>query len=172
MPRAGFSPAENDAPKPGVHIPMYLNRFKASPSLETLFVPVIRTMAIAVLATAAVASANAQTSSSSSDQAAQLPAASSFLPPKVPPAEPQYSSSADQNQPSTEASLNPAGGVNFANFLQYGGGQRRRYGAPRYRGNNTNADGSPKWTGYVGAGLAQPSGNPWKYDTPSWAFHV
>jgi hypothetical protein len=173
-PDAGFLSAENDATKPGVYITMSFIQFKASP-LETLFVPAVRTMAVAILATAAVA-AHAQASSSSNDQAAPLPAASSFFAPSqmTPAATPQplYSSSADQNAPDTEASLNPAGGVNFANYMQYGGGQRRRYGAPRYRGNNTNADGSPKWTGYAGVGLAQPVGNTWKYDTPSWAFQV
>jgi hypothetical protein len=142
---------------------MFLNRLKASPSLDTLFVPALRTMSVAVLATAVAGVGYAQTSSSSSEQAVQLPAMVTA---------PAYSSSADQAVPATQASLNPVGGVNFANFLQYGGGQRRRYGAPRYRGNNTNADGSPKWMGYAGVGLSQPVGNTWKYDTPSWAFQV
>ena len=52
---------------------------------------------------------------------------------------------------------------------QYG---RRRYGAPRYRGSNTNADGSEKYTGFVGGGFTIPLGNTHKYDTPSWGFQV
>jgi hypothetical protein len=48
----------------------------------------------------------------------------------------------------------------------------RRYGRPRYRGSNQNADGSNKWTGIVGAGFTQPV-----YDTggtviPSWGFQL
>jgi len=56
------------------------------------------------------------------------------------------------------------------NAMQYNG--RRRYGRPRYRGGNTNADGSNKWMFYGGAGLSQPSGNTWKYFTPSWGIQV
>ncbi len=52
---------------------------------------------------------------------------------------------------------------------QYG---RRRYGAPRYRGGNTNADGSEKYTAYAGAGVGIPLGNQHKYDTASWGFQV
>jgi len=56
------------------------------------------------------------------------------------------------------------------NAMQYNG--RRRYGRPRYRGGNTNADGSNKWMFYGGVGLAQPSGNTWKYFTPSWGIQL
>jgi len=56
------------------------------------------------------------------------------------------------------------------NAMQYNG--RRRYGKPRYRGGNTNADGSNKWIFYGGAGLSQPAGNTWKYFTPSWGIQV
>ena len=57
-----------------------------------------------------------------------------------------------------------------ANAMQYG--QRRRYGAPRYRGGNTNADGSEKYTGFAGVGLTIPTGVTHKYDTTSWSFQV
>lgn len=60
---------------------------------------------------------------------------------------------------------------NLAEEMQYGGG-RRRYGSPRYRGNNTNADGSSKYMFYAGAGFEQPDGNTWKYFTPSWGFQI
>ena len=52
---------------------------------------------------------------------------------------------------------------------QYG---RRRYGAPRYRGSNSNADGSEKYTGFVGGGVTLPIGDQHRYDTPSWGFQV
>ena len=52
---------------------------------------------------------------------------------------------------------------------QYG---RRRYGAPRYRGSNTNADGSEKYTAFAGGGFTAPLGDQHKYDTVSWGFQV
>ena len=52
---------------------------------------------------------------------------------------------------------------------QYG---RRRYGRPRYRGSNTNADGSEKYTFFAGAGFTQPLGNTYHYQTPSWGVEV
>jgi hypothetical protein len=85
---------------------------------------------------------------------------------------PLFSSSNDSASTTLDASLNPVSAVNFANMMQYGGGQRRRYGAPRYRGNNTNADGSPKYSFFAGVGLVQPIGNTYKYLTPSYGFQV
>ncbi len=66
------------------------------------------------------------------------------------------------------ASLEKGIGLPGAN-AQYG---RRRYGAPRYRGGNTNGDGSEKYTVFVGGGLTLPLGNSHKYYTPSWGFQV
>lgn len=43
----------------------------------------------------------------------------------------------------------------FGNNMQYGG--RQTYGRPRYRGSNTNADGSPKYDFYAGAGFGVPT---------------
>ena len=86
-----------------------------------------------------------------------------------------FSSSSDQDAATpatTEASVNPASAVNFANYMQYGGGQRRRYGRPTYRGNNTTADGTPKYTFEVGAGFTQPLGNTWHYLTTSYGISV
>jgi hypothetical protein len=84
-----------------------------------------------------------------------------------------FSSSADEDAaaPVAVASLHPTV-VNFGEAMQYGGGQRRRYGRPRYRGANTNSDGSSKYIFYGGAGLGQPVGNTFHYDTPSWAIQV
>jgi hypothetical protein len=82
-----------------------------------------------------------------------------------------FSSSTAQQAPSMDASV-VATAPNFAEMMQYGGGQRKRYGRPRYRGNNTNADGSSKWIFFAGAGLSQPIGNTWHYLTPSYGFQV
>jgi hypothetical protein len=138
--------------------PRFQNRL--SEALRPIVAPALRMSALFLVATAGAALAGAQ-------NAAQVPALDTSS-----SSAQLFSSSSDQQAPATEASLNPAGGANFAEYMQYGGGQRRRYGAPRYRGNNTNADGSNKWTGYAGAGFQQPIGNTDKYDTPSWAFHV
>ena len=54
--------------------------------------------------------------------------------------------------------------------MQYG--QRRRYGAPRYRGGNTNPDGSEKYTAYAGGGFDASVGTNSNYLTPSWALQV
>ena len=52
---------------------------------------------------------------------------------------------------------------------QYG---RRRYGAPRYRGGNTNADGSEKYEAYAGVGLTLPVGTNSNYLTTSYGIQV
>ena len=83
---------------------------------------------------------------------------------------PLFSSSSDQTATQT-ASLSPVP-VNFAEYMQYGGGQRRSYGRPRYRGSNTTADGTPKYTFEAGAGFTQPIGNTWHYFTPSYGIQI
>lgn len=49
---------------------------------------------------------------------------------------------------------------------------RRGYNRPRYRGGNTNPDGSPKYDFFIGGGLTQPVGNTYHYLTPSWGFQL
>jgi hypothetical protein len=49
---------------------------------------------------------------------------------------------------------------------------RRGYNRPRYRGGNTNADGSNKYAFLAGAGYTQPIGNTYHYLTPSWGLQV
>ncbi len=49
---------------------------------------------------------------------------------------------------------------------------RRGYGRPRYRGGNTNPDGSSKYAFLVGGGYTQPLGNTYHYLTPSWGFQA
>jgi len=83
-----------------------------------------------------------------------------------------YSSSADQTvapAANTSLALNVTP-FNFLNAMQYGSGSRS--GAPRYRGGNSNADGSNRWIFYGGAGLAAPLGNTNHYFTPSWGFQA
>lgn len=94
-------------------------------------------------------SAQAQTSSSSSEL---------------------FSSSAVDNAPATTDEASLVKPINFANMMQYGGGQRSRYGRPRYRGGNTTDDGAEKYVFQVGAGLVQPVGNTWHYFTPSYGI--
>lgn len=50
---------------------------------------------------------------------------------------------------------------------QYGG--NARYGRPRYRGGNTNEDGSAKWVAYVGGGFTVPTGPTHITNTDSWS---
>ncbi len=68
------------------------------------------------------------------------------------------------------ASLEKGLSLPGVNAMQYG--QRRRYGAPRYRGGNTNADGSQKYTFFAGAGFTAPAGSNSSYLGPSYSFQV
>jgi hypothetical protein len=141
-----------------------------SQSLRPAFGTAFRMVAAAAVLTTGFAVAHAQTATTQAQptvnlQVPALDTSSSSL----------FSSSNDETvapATTTVASLNPAPKVNFASMMQYGGGQRRRYGAPRYRGNNTNADGSPKYSFFAGVGLVQPIGNTYKYLTPSYGFQV
>jgi hypothetical protein len=137
-----------------------------------------RVLALTVVLGAGVAAAGAQGNSQSS--AGTDTAVSVKNQPVVPAQTPASStagdwmfssSNADNATPAADqvASLHPM--VNFAEAMQYGGGERRRrYGSPRYRGGNTNADGSPKYTFFAGIGLSQPIGNTYHYLTPSYGF--
>jgi hypothetical protein len=84
-----------------------------------------------------------------------------------------YSSSdaevSDMNAPSTQVASNTESPFHFLDAMQYGGG-RQRYGRPKYRGSNTNADGSPKYDFYVGGGFGVPTGSQFNYATTSWGF--
>jgi hypothetical protein len=59
---------------------------------------------------------------------------------------------------------------NFVDAMQYGGGSR--YGRPRYRGGNTNPDGSNKYVFYGGAGFTAPVGDDSSYLKTSWGIQV
>ena len=69
-----------------------------------------------------------------------------------------------------ELALNTTPTFHFADAMQYGG--RRRYGKPRYRGNNTNPDGSNKWAFVVGGGMTLPTNTTDKYNTVSYSVKV
>lgn len=81
----------------------------------------------------------------------------------------QAYSSSDAEQVGTEVAANTKP-FDFVNAMQYGGG-RQRYGRPRYRGGNTNADGSPKYDFYVGGGFGMPIGTQSNYLSTAWGFH-
>jgi hypothetical protein len=74
----------------------------------------------------------------------------------------------EENVPGTQVASNTEKPFHFFNAMQYGGG-RQRYGRPKYRGSNTNADGSPKWDFFVGGGFGTPLGQ-FDYATTSWGF--
>jgi len=125
-----------------------------------------RTLALAAVLGTGVAVMGAQTHTTPTDD---TPAVSATV--QAQPA--LFSSSSDESTaaPVLDASLLPANP--FGEPMQYGGGQRSRAGGrPRYRGANTNPDGSNKFTFYAGAGLQQPIGNTWHYYTPSYAFQA
>jgi hypothetical protein len=113
----------------------------------------VRSGLVLLAALAATASLGAQTSTS-------------------PATDSTYSSSVSTD--TTDAPTNVASlhvpTPDFAKMMQYGGGGRSRYGRPRYRGGNTNADGSQKYTAFFGVGATAPVGNTAKYDTLSYSF--
>ncbi len=137
--------------------------------------PLALTAAIAAVFGTGVALMGAQTISaqtiSAQTPSSAAPATTLLAQPTI-QAPALFSSSADENAPAPtlEASLLPANP--FGSPMQYGGGQRGRYNRPRYRGSNTNADGSNKYIFYGGAGLQQPVGNTFHYYTPSWGIQV
>lgn len=142
---------------------------KSSLSLQPLF---RQGLTLAAFAGAGLAVAGAQTSASAPQvnfQTAAVPTFSSSLTDV-----PSFSSSAtnadgyDPAQAATMkmASLEQTFKLPGAEGMQYG--QRRRYGAPRYRGGNSNADGSEKYTGYAGGGFATPASSNFNYATTSW----
>ncbi len=142
-----------------------------------------RSLQLAVFAGAGLAVAGAQTASTATDSTSPVQPLS-FGTAAVPSfatsaTAPQFSSSvsssADSYDPTQAAnqqlaSLEKTFALPGAEGMQYG--QRRRYGSPRYRGGNTNADGSEKYTGYAGVGFQTPLGNNSNYLTTSWGFQV
>lgn len=79
------------------------------------------------------------------------------------------SSSSSSGVPGDEVAANNLEHLNLVDAMQYGGG-RRRYGRPRYRGGNTNADGSQKYDFYIGGGFGSPQGDQSNYLTTGWGL--
>lgn len=149
----------------------------------SLSLAVRRGVATAVVAGAGLVAANAQTAAEAAKTVTPVQSANTqpidfFQTAAVPSftksleAASSSSSSADGYDPASAAqtqmaSLGKGLAMPGAN-MQYG--QRRRYGAPRYRGGNTNADGSSKYTGYVGGGFNSPVGTNSNFLSTSWGF--
>lgn len=140
-----------------------------------------RSLSLAIVAGTACAAASAQTDSQPANTAPGVSFAVPALAPNlhstvgsdVPFSSSLASSEDGQDAAASATQLNLASleksialpGVN----AQYG---RRRYGAPKYRGGNTNADGSEKYTAYAGVGLTLPIGSNSNYLTPSYGIQV
>lgn len=145
----------------------------------SLFSAMRRSLPVAVIAGAAFTVAGAQTTPSQPTEAS-LPQPVNFAAYAPGMASlgnsmdaSSSSSLSDSGDATTAAQTNLASiesGINLPGLnAQYG---RRRYGAPRYRGSNTNADGSEKYDGFVGGGVGLPIGDTHRYYTPSWSFQV
>lgn len=138
-----------------------------------------RQLALAVVAGTACVAAGAQTSA----PAENLTPAVNFHVPAVALADPAqgaiglFSESSSSSLGEAQDAGASATQLNLASLengvklpgldAQYG---RRRYGAPRYRGGNTNADGSAKYTAYAGAGFTLPTGTNSNYLTTSYGI--
>lgn len=132
-----------------------------------------RTLALAVvLGASAALSAQATASGNSASPAVNLSSDSAAA-----VSSSSYSSSSVDDASSTSSTaaaplstvaLNTSP-FHFNNAFQYGGGRR---GAPRYRGGNTNADGSNKWTFEAGVGFTNPIGDTHTYLTDDYAWQV
>jgi hypothetical protein len=124
-----------------------------------------RTLALAALLGAGLTLAQAQQAAGTPDAAAALPTLNLHMPSDA--REAMFSSSSEQNE--------IAFAEDHIDFLGLNDRQpppRRSYGRPRYRGGNTNPDGSNKYLFLIGGGYTQPLGNTHKYLTPSWGFQV
>jgi hypothetical protein len=138
-----------------------------------------RSLAAVVVAGSAIAVAGAQTPVQESAASAQPVNFATSAAPQLGSGSGALFSSSSSSSSSLDEAGTAAANTNLAslekNFnlpnanAQYG---RRRYGAPRYRGGNTNPDGSPKYTFYAGAGFTLPVGNNSSYLTTSYGIQV
>jgi hypothetical protein len=136
---------------------------------------VSRTLALATVLGAGTAMMCAQSTP------AAAPASSSSTP-TLNVAAAQSASAPDAAFSSSSSSSGDAAGTQVAaasdhlnllgtmNAMQYGG--RSRYGRPRYRGGNTNPDGSQKFVIYGGGGFTAPTQLTKDVDTTSWGVQV
>lgn len=145
-----------------------------------------RSLALAVVAGSSIAVAGGQTApAASSTTAVTSPSdlftvrSTYFQSPAASAADQLSSSSSSSDVPDAADAASSAANSNLATLEkginlpglnpQYG---RRRYGAPRYRGSNTNADGSEKYTVFAGAGFTLPTGSNSNYLNTSYGFQV
>ena len=137
-----------------------------------------RRLALAVMAGSACVAAGAQTAIQTSAPATTVAPAVDFQFPAAETSAPGtgalFSDSASASPEDAGASATQLNLASLENGIklpgldaQYG---RRRYGAPRYRGGNTNADGSQKYTAYAGVGLTLPVGSNSNYLTTSYGI--
>jgi len=142
---------------------MFQSNYSSSLVRRTLAVVLGASAALSAQATASGNSASPAVNLSS-DSAAAVSSSSSS------------SSSVDDASSTSSAAAAPLSTValntspfHFNNAFQYGGGRR---GAPRYRGGNTNPDGSNKWTFEAGVGFTTPVGDSHTYLTDDYAWQV
>ncbi len=130
---------------------------------------VCRTLALTTVFGASVIAASAQAAQTATgtDTAtvAAKPAINLQLPASELNAANIFSSSSSSNdQDVATATPGPLAGLNA---MQYGGG--RRYGRPRYRGGNTTADGTSKYTFVIGGGFTKPVNGSERFLDTSWS---
>jgi hypothetical protein len=126
-----------------------------------------RSLALSALLGAGLAVANGQQAIAPATTSSVTTAPTLNLTLPVAPSAATFSSSAADNE--------VAVADNHFDFLATDGSQpppRRSYGRPRYRGSNTNADGSNKYAFLAGAGFTAPLGNTHHYLDTSYGFQV
>ncbi|MES2394151.1 MAG: hypothetical protein V4555_21135 [Acidobacteriota bacterium] len=127
-----------------------------------------RTLALTAILGASVAVMGAQTATgTTTDAQAGVNVTASTV-----AASPLFSSStADDASPAETTQMAAMSKpFNFFNAMQYGG--RQSYGRPRYRGGNTNPDGSSKWDFFGGGGFTTPVGTQSDYMTTGWGLQA
>jgi hypothetical protein len=122
-----------------------------------------RTLALSALLGAGLIAAQAQ-EAAATPATTTTPTLNLQVPTIAPPA--TFSSSSQDNE--------VAVADNHFDFLAVDNAQptSRRYGRPRYRGGNTNPDGSNKWAFLAGAGFTVPVGTDSNYLKTSYGFQV
>ena len=128
-----------------------------------------RTLAFTAVLGASVAVAGAQTTQNDAGTNAGTLAAKPTLNLQLPASEINAAnmfSSSSLSSDSDVATVTP-GPLSSLNAMQYGGG--RRYGRPRYRGGNTTADGTNKYTFVVGGGFTEPVNGSDRFLDLSWS---
>lgn len=117
------------------------------------------------------AGANPAAAAAAQNAAEQAPKLNLQLPTDLTSGAAVSSSSSSSSSSENEIAANTTAPFKFADAMQYGGG-RQRYGRPRYRGGNTNADGSPKYDFYGGGGFNMPVGDQTNYLSTSWGLQA